>query len=204
MTIPAFVDDLRRRHGYMTLDEIAALVARGNTVFDPFSTLLSARARIGSGNVFHPCVTLDCGPEGRLEIGDDNLFHAQTSLVAQTGAIFVGDRNTLGDGGFHAAANRPGADIRIGDDGRYLGGVRVFGLTRLGSGSQILGAITVDDCTLAAGGSHRHPVPDERGAVLKGRGSARRLDLAQGRVIVGDGTFRAEDAEPQSNHHPKG
>ena len=201
--IPAFVDDLRRARGLMTLDQIAALVARGNVVFDPFSTLIAAAARIGTGNVFHPCVTVDCTPGADLVIGDGNLLHANTTLVAETGPIVIGSGNQFGEGGFVAKANRAGADIRIGDHGRYLGGASVYGACRLGAGSQILGAITADDCLLEGGGSFRHPDPDGRAGLLKGAGVARGLTVGLGRVIVGNGAFRQADEEPQSNHHPR-
>ncbi len=200
--IPAFVDDLRRAHGLMTLDQIADLAARGNVVFDPFSTLIAAAARIGTGNVFHPCVTIDCAPGGDLVIGDGNLFHANTTVVAETGPVTIGSGNQFGEGGFVAKANRVGADIRIGDHGRYLGGAAVFGACRLGDGSQILGAITADDCMLAGGGSHREPDPDRRAGLLKGTGVARGLTVRVGHVIVGHGGFRQADEEPQRIHHP--
>jgi hypothetical protein len=202
--IPPFVDEVRRARGLMTLAEIADLVARGNVVFDPFSTLIAATARIGTGNVFHPCVTLEVSPEAELVIGDDNLFHPTTVIGAATGPIRIGSANQFGEGGFTARANRPGATIVIGDGGRYLGGAAVHGASRLGSGSQFLGAITAEGCELEGGESHRHPDPDRRGGLLKGSGVARDLRVRVGHVIVGSGRFRAEDHEPQRNHHPKG
>lgn len=201
--IPAFVNDLRRARGLMTIDEIVDLVARGNVVFDPFSTLIAVAARIGTGNVFHPCITVDCAPGGELVIGDDNVFHANSTLLAETGPVVIGSGNRFGEGGFVAKANRAGADIRIGDHGRYLGGVSVYGHCRLGSGSQILGAITADDCRLDGGASHSHSDPDERAGLLKGSGVARGLVVRIGHVIVGNGAFRQADEEAQSRHHPR-
>ena len=97
--IPAFVDEVRRARGLMTIEELAALVGRGNVVFDPFSTLISVAARIGSGNVFHPCVTVACNPGVDLTIGDDNVFHPLTSIAAETGAVTIGSRNRFGETG---------------------------------------------------------------------------------------------------------
>jgi hypothetical protein len=91
----------------------------------------------------------------------------------------------------------------IGDEGRYLGGAAVYGETDLGSGSQLLGLITVENCRLAPGASFRDPDPDRRGALLKGQGVARDIELAAGQVILGSGIFRVEDARPQSDFHPK-
>ena len=200
---PPFVNDLRRARGLMTIDEIGDLVARGNVVFDPFSTLVAVAARIGTGNVFHPCVTVECAAGGELVIGDGNVFHANSTLVAETGPVTIGSFNQFGEGGFIAKANRAGAAIRIGDHGRYLGGVSVHGACRFDDGSQILGAIAVDDCRLDGGGSHRHPDPDQRAGLLKGSGVARGLVVRVGHVIVGNGAFRQADEEPQRNHHPR-
>lgn len=201
--IPAFVDEVRRARGLMTIEELAALVGRGNVVFDPFSTLISIAARIGSGNVFHPCVTVACGPGVELTIGDDNVFHSTTAITAETGPVTIGSGNRFGEGGFVARTDRDEAAIEIGDEGRYVGGVSVFGRSRLGSGSQILGAITAQDCELEAGGSFRAPDPDDRAGLLKGAGTARGLRVPRGHVVVGQGVFRAADLEPQRNHHPR-
>ncbi len=202
MTLPPFIDDVRRAQGLMTMDALAALVDRGNIVFDPFSVLIAAAARIGSGNVFFPCVSLLCRDEGGLEIGDNNRFFSQTLIEAVSGPIRIGSGNQFGEGGFTAKTNRPGAAITIGDHGRYLNGAAVFGVSHLGSGSQILGAITVDGCTLAPGGSHEHPDPDHRAGLLKGAGAARDLMVPMGQVIAAQGIFSSADLKPQSLFHP--
>lgn len=203
MPLPPFIDEVRRAQGLMTMDALAALVARGNIVFDPFSVLIAATARIGSGNVFFPCVSLLCREAGALEIGDNNRFCSQTLIEAVSGPIRIGSANLFGEGGFTAKTNRPGAAITIGDHGRYLNGAAVFGVSCLGSGSQILGPITVDGCTLAPGDSHEHPDPDRRAGLLKGAGTARNLTVPMGQVIAAQGSFGNADLKPQSVFHPK-
>ena len=199
----ARIDQARGALGFLTLAETMALADRGTLVLDPFSVLIARRAGIGRDNVFHPGVTLACGPAAVLQLGDGNVLHPGTLIAAETGTIRIGDRNQFGEGGFTARANRDGAAIAIGDGGRYLSGATIQGRSTLGSGSQVLGAITVDDCSLGAGRRFSDPDPDARGAVLKGTGSARGLVLEAGQVIAGWGPFRIEDLKPQSFFHPK-
>jgi hypothetical protein len=200
----AKIDEGRRSLGLLEIEAVLALAERGNVVLDPFSTLIATNARIGAGNLFYPGVTVLCAASAELTIGDGNTFHSAMWLAAETGPITIGSRNQFGEGGgFSAKANRAGARIVIGDDGRYQGGASVFGETILGSGSQLLGMVAVDSCHLAAGGSFRDPDPDTRGALLKGQGTARNLRLDMGQVIAANGVFRAEDVKPQSFFHPK-
>ncbi|HEY9548754.1 MAG TPA: hypothetical protein VIR45_04565, partial [Kiloniellaceae bacterium] len=131
-----------------------------------------------------------------------NAFHGNTIVEAATGAIVIGDSNLFGEGAVCMKTNAPGAMITIRDNGRYCGIVNLFGKTTLGSGSQILGNITAVNCSLAEGRPWSHPVPDERGAVLKGAGTARNIHLPRGQVIDGWGVFRSADAVPQSTFHP--
>ncbi|ESW88188.1 AraC family transcriptional regulator [Mesorhizobium sp. LSJC269B00] len=203
MSVSAYLDRVRREQGLFTIEEVVGLSERGNVIYDPYSTLISAGAVIGRGNVFFPGVYLFCTDGGALEIGDANIFHANTLFEASAGAIRVGSRNQFGEGGFTAKANRPGASIVIGDQGRYLNGAAVFGETVLGSGSQLLGAITVDSCRLEPGGSFRESDPDRRAGLLKGAGAARGFTVPAGHVIVGAGAFSASDLQLQSNFHPK-
>ncbi|MCY0999959.1 hypothetical protein OWM54_22745 [Myxococcus sp. MISCRS1] len=199
----AALDAPRRSAGLLTVTEVLALADTGNVIYDPFSVLISRHLKLGEGNVLYPCVTLTCAPTAELRLGNRNVLHTGTLLAAETGAILVGDGNQFGEGGFTAKANRPGARIRIGDGGRYLGGASVFGECSLGSGSQLLGAISVDNCTLAGGAPFSDADPDARAAVLKGSGTARGLVLEVGQVILGNGVFRAEDVKPQAFYHPK-
>lgn len=204
MAFPTFIDDIRRARGLMTIGDIQELVQRGNVVYDPFSVLITAAARIGTGNVIFPCVSLFCGDQGELSIGDNNTLFANSLVEAISGPIVIGSFNQFGEGGFMAKTNRPGASIVIGDNGRYLNGAAVFGETTLGTGSQILGAITVDSCHLEAGRSHEQADPDLRAGLLKGSGIARNLTVPAGQVILGNGAFSQDDIKPQSFFHPKG
>jgi hypothetical protein len=203
MNVSAYLDRMRRDQGLLTVDEVVSLSERRNVIYDPYSTLISARAMIGHGNIFFPGVYLLCTEAAALEVGDANIFHANTLFEAATGVIRVGSLNQFGEGGFTAKANRPGALIEIGNEGRYLNGAAVFGETVLGSGSQLLGAITVDSCRLEPGGSFRESDPDRRAGVLKGAGTARGITVPAGQVIVSAGTFSESDLQPQSNFHPK-
>ncbi len=204
MTFPTFMDDVRRSRGLMTIGDIRYLVQRGNVIFDPFSILISATVKIGTGNTIFPCVSLFCNDLGELSIGDDNTFFSNSLVEAVSGPIIIGSSNQFGEGGFTAKTNRPAAGIVIGDNGRYLGGAAVFGEATLGTGSQILGAIIVDSCHLEAGHSYKDTDPDLRAGLLKGAGTARNLTVPVGQVILGNGTFSPAEIKPQSFFHPKG
>src|SRR5258708_34649083 len=115
----------------------------------------------------------------------------------------MGNNNELGDGGLRIKANMPNSAITIGNLGRYMNGSEIMGRCFLGSGSQILGAITVQNCTLGAGDSYSDLNPDSRGGLLKGFGLARNLEIRQGQVINGQGTFEQSAVELQSFYHPK-
>lgn len=202
MDYPAFIDDIRRSRGLMTIESIGQLVERGNVIFDPFSVLISESVSIGTGNIIFPCVSLLCST-GELSIGDSNMFHSNSHIEAVSGPIRIGSSNQFGEGGFTAKTNRAEALITIGDHGRYLGGASVFGKTLLGSGSQILGAIAVDGCQLESGQPYQDPDPDRRAGLLKGSGNARNLTVPKGQVISGNGVFAISDIKPQSFFHPK-
>jgi hypothetical protein len=203
MNYPAYVDDVRRSRGLLTIEELHRLVDRGNIIFDPFSVLIAATATIGAGNVLYPCVSLLCHDRGELRIGDNNVFHSNSLVEAASGPIVIGSSNQFGEGGFTAKTNRAGARLMIGDNGRYLNGAAVFGVASLGSGSQILGAITVDSCTLDGGASYMDPDHDRRAGVLKGSGVASNLKVPTGHVILGNSRFSASDIKPQSFFHPE-
>lgn len=198
----AGMDASREDRGFLTLREMASL-AKDNFIPDIFSVLVSKGVKIGVDNTICPCVTIICTETGVAEIGNQNVFNSGTVILAETGPISIGSGNQFGEGGFVAKANRAGARIRIGDGGRYQGGVSIFGETDLETGSQVLGAISLDSCVLAAGGTFREPNPDRRGALLKGYGSARNLRLSVGEVILGNGSFVAAEVKKQSFFHVK-
>jgi acetyltransferase-like isoleucine patch superfamily enzyme len=198
----ASMDALRRAEGLLTIEELLALQEFGNSIYDPFSTLISREVHIGIGNVVHPGVQLRCIGKNALFIGDGNTFHSGTRVEARQGPIRIGHRNEFGDGGFSARTDTARSRIQIGDGGRYTLNCAVTGDTDLGCGSQILGPIAVDSCRLAAGDTHAEPNPDLRGAVLKGVGRARGLVLGVGEVIQGFGVFEMTDRKMQSFFHP--
>ncbi|WP_457094050.1 AraC family transcriptional regulator [Microvirga sp. P5_D2] len=198
----AIIDDIRRRDDFLTIEETLSLCDR-NTIYDPFSTLISRHAKLGSGNLFYPCTTIRCRSDSDCSIGDGNTFHSLTMIDACGGKISVGSGNTFGNGGFTAKADRPGARITIGDRGRYASGASVYGTSHLGTGSQILGQVSVIDCVLADGEDFTHADPDERAAVLKGHGPARKLRIGIGEVIFGKSGFDQSGIQRQTDFHPK-
>ena len=196
------INRAREQAGFLSLEETAALVSSGNIVFDPFSTLISRKVAIGAQNVFHPNTRIACHEDAMVEIGSGNVFHSNTVIEASMNRIAIGDHNQFGEGMVCLKANAPDAFIEVGNLGRYCGIISLYGRTRLGSGSQILGNITAYNCVLGEGCPHSHPVPDERGSVLKGSGTAKNIQLTRGQVIEGWGRFDAEAVTRQSSFHP--
>ncbi len=196
------IDEQRSKLGYLSISALMALTKTGNVILDPFSTLISIHAEIGRDNIFHPAVRLDATSPAILEIGSRNMFYGNTMIDAQTGPITIGNGNLFGEGCVNVATSQPGAAITVGSDGRYRGSIQISGLSVLGDGSQILGNIIVRDVQLGAGGSFRHPIADERGAVLKGVGQGSGIILQTGQVIAGHGTLAPENVRMQSFYHP--
>lgn len=198
------LDELRKENGLLTVKEVIGLNEGGNVIYDPFSTLISIRAKIGAGNTIYPCVSLLCASEAELQIGDNNQFYGGTIIEAIVGSIVIGSRNIFGEGGFSAKTNAQGANISIEDGGRYKSGAAIYGKSRLGSGSQVLGPISVDSCILDGGASFQESDALLRAGLLKGHGSAKGLTVPKGFVIQGAGSFDERDMKPQSYFHPKG
>jgi hypothetical protein len=197
------LDAQRRAQGLLTVQEVLALAER-NTVLDPFSLIVGQGVDIGEGNVFFPQTVFMRGPAGRMHLGDGNHFLPGFLAWAQEGSITVGHRNRFGEGPVSLRTHSAQDCIAIGDEGRYMQGVSVSGRCQLGSGSQLLGGpLTLQDCTLAAGGSHLEPDPDARGAVIKGQGIARQLTLARGEVLNGRVLLDTTPIERQSAYHPR-
>ena len=198
----AITDRQREKAGFLSIRQTLALVDRGNTVFDPWSLLISGTVQIGSGNIFYPNVVVQGREPGALVIGDKNTFNPSTFLDAQEGIILIGDSNLFGDGGVSIKANQSGTTIQIGNGGRYSHGAIVSGQTSLGSGTQILGPVHVENCSLAAGGTFEEENPDKRGAVAKGSGRVRNLNLKRGDVAVANGLPENCQVRRQLEFHP--
>ncbi|MFF4815459.1 hypothetical protein ACFY2K_12840 [Kitasatospora sp. NPDC001309] len=196
------MDDHRRRNGFLTLTEMAAL-AETNTVFDPFSTLIARDAVIGDGNTFFPGVVVQCDGGG-CSIGDGSTFYPSTLVIAANGGrIAIGDGCSLGPGGVQIKANQPGSVLSVGDRARLLNGAEIVGSSVIGAGAQVIGAISAQGVRLAGGDDFTGPDPDLRGAVLKGTGLARGTTLAAGDVLNGLGDFAAAAVERQLAYHPR-
>ncbi|KLN61714.1 hypothetical protein WH96_05190 [Kiloniella spongiae] len=204
----ANIDAQRRENGFRTLAETMELTGNGNTILDPFSTLISVHAKIGRGNTFYPNIVIRANSPEAVVIGNENTVYAQSYIEASGGTITIGSNNQFGpEGGVTVKANTPDSAIRIGDHGRYLGGVTILGKSSLGNGAQILGSITFESSSLEAGGSFTEQNPDLRAAVVKGRGLIRNQDIQQGHVaVLGEVSPPVNtpvNILPQSHFHPK-
>lgn len=191
----------KRRHGLIDLEQMISRFCVQNTVLDAFSLCISAKIILGGGNLFYPNVTIIASKDADIHIGTNNTFLPGTLIHASAGSITIGSGNQFGEGGFSCICNRAGSEVRIGDNGRYLHGVAVYGRTILGDGSQVIGSIIVDSCFLEAGEAHTANDPTIRGAVLKGTGVAKNLTVGKGQVISGFGQFTGEMAQGQINFH---
>lgn len=200
--LPA-IDAIRVQAGFLTLEETLRLGEQGNVILDPFSVLISRGISLGGGNTFYPQTTLETRQSATIHCGSGNTFYSGTLLLATTGQICIGNDNLFGPGGLSMKLTDGNGDLQIGSRGRYQNGAQLLGGNTLGDGCQVLGAIAVLNCQLESGGNYHHAEPDERGAVLKGMGTARHLRLRQGQVINGLGDFSAAPIESQSKYHPK-
>ncbi|MFJ8040816.1 hypothetical protein ACIRBX_09965 [Kitasatospora sp. NPDC096147] len=199
----ARLDAARTAAGLYTVTELLDLADGGSVVHDPFSVLISRRVTLGQGNVFYPGVTVECDGASTCTIGSGNVFRSGAAVLAEAGgSVRIGDRNLIGEGGARLKANRAAAAVEVGDRTRLLNGPEIVGRSAIGDGCQVIGAIAVQSARLAGGGDHTHPDPDGRGAVLKGSGLARGLELAVGEVVNGSGDFAAAPVERQRAYHP--
>jgi bifunctional N-acetylglucosamine-1-phosphate-uridyltransferase/glucosamine-1-phosphate-acetyltransferase GlmU-like protein len=199
----ALADQARRRLGFLSHAETAALAHRGVLLPFPDSVLVSQEVQVGEGVVLWPNVILQAQEGGGIVIGPETRIFPGTRIVASGGAVRIGALAEIGEeGGFTIKAG-PGAIIEIGDGARLLGGGSLSQTNRIGRGAQVLGPIRCQNCTLGGGGSHRDPDPDARGGVLKGAGVARNIDIPTGSVIQAFGLFSEGIVRPQSYFHPK-
>lgn len=196
------IDQQRQQTGFLTVSEVLALTDQGNRILDPFSVLISQNCQIGQNNLFYPNVTLEADPASHIQVGDENIFYNNTHFRAShQGNIQIGNYNQLGAQGLMLQANKINTRIQIGNQGRYQGGAQILGTCHLGNGTQILGAVTVENCHLQAGESFQHDQADERGAVIKGQGRVRGLDVPKGSVILCAGMDHYQ-LIAQSHFHP--
>jgi hypothetical protein len=172
-------------------------------VLDPFSTLLCLGLEIGPEVVLFPNLILDLRNGGRILIGARTSLMPGTRIAADGGAVVVGDDVEIGaDGGFSIKAQTRDT-ITVGDRARLTGGGLLSETCTIGAGAQVLGRIDVRRCRLAAGADYRDDDPNRRGAVLKGAGQARDIDLDRGCVIQAFGLFSKADMRSQSFFHPE-
>jgi hypothetical protein len=199
----AAIDKGRQNLGFLSIARTLALEAHGVCVLDPFSTLLSPGVEIGPEVVLFPNLILELRHGGRIRIGAGTRLMPGTRIVADGGAVIVGDHVEIGeDGGFSIRAQNRDS-ITVGDRARLTGGGILSESCAIGAGAQVLGRIDVRNCRLEAGADYGDPDPDRRGAVLKGAGQARDIDLAQGCVIQAFGLFSMAAMRAQSFFHPK-
>jgi len=199
----AAIDASRRSMGFLSIAQTLALGGQGVRVLDPFSTLISPGVEIGRDVDLFPNLTLDLRNGGRIRVGAGTRLMPGTRILADGGTVILGDSVEIGeDGGFSIKA-RSKDSITVGDRARLTGGGILSESCIVGAGAQVLGRIDVRNCRLEAGGDYRDADPDRRGAVLKGSGQARDIDLEQGRVIQAFGEFSKAAMRLQSFFHPQ-
>lgn len=186
-------------HHFYTEEELQAL---DNTLLHlDGGVLVSKNVTLGSQNVFYPNVVIESDSDSMVTIGANNIFYPGTFIQAKNGKITIYDNNIFGPGNLTVLTQN--SELSIGSDGRYANNAQIMGNTNLGDGSQVLGPITVQSCKLEGGMGYQHTIPDERGAVLKGFGLARDINLTKGHVMNGSGNFREAPIEQQSVYHPR-
>jgi carbonic anhydrase/acetyltransferase-like protein (isoleucine patch superfamily) len=197
-------DAARERLGFLSEAETIALSRLGIVLPDPGSVLVSGSVRLAEDVVLWPNVILQVAMGGGIAIGRGTNLFPGTRIVASSGSVTIGAGAEIGEeGGFTLKAGA-GEAIDIGDGARLLGGGSLTLSNRIGRGAQILGPIRCQNCILGDGGTYRDPEPDERGAVLKGSGVARGIEVPQGHVIQAFGLFAEAVMRRQSYFHPKG
>ncbi|MEH7901259.1 hypothetical protein V7794_07910 [Rhizobium laguerreae] len=198
------VDEVRRLKGFLTIAQTLQLADLGVTVIDPFSTLISSRASLGSDVFLWPNVTIEVGPEGSVSIGASTVLHSGVRIEAGAGSIAIGANGDLGrEGGFTLLVGAQSDKIDVGNDVRLSGSGSITQSATIGNGAQVLGPIRIQNCQLGGGGSFRERDPDKRGAVMKGSGVARNIDLPAGMVIQAFGLFSEAPKRWQSYFHPQ-
>ena len=198
------MDAARERAGFLSLADTAALNEKGIIVLDPHSTLVSPRVVLSEGITLWPSVTIEASDCADVSIGRGTQLYSGTRIVAKSGKIVIGMDVEIGEeGGFTIKAETSHCVIEIGNGARLLGGGALSLRNVIGRGAQVLGPIRMQNCVLGAGATYAEPDPDKRGAVLKGSGVARNIELPAGKVIQGFGLFSEAPVCDQSYFHPK-
>jgi len=201
--LPHPTDSARRRLGFLTFDEAAALAERGVILLDAGSTLISTGVRLESDVILWPNTILHCLEGGVVAVGQGAILHPGARALAAGGRIEIGAGAEIGEEGGFTIKAEGSSVISIGRSARLLGGGSLTDANTVGAGAQILGPIRCRNCRLGDGGSHREPDPDLRGGVLKGSGVARGLDVPQGFVVQSFGLFSEAPLRRQTDFHPK-
>jgi carbonic anhydrase/acetyltransferase-like protein (isoleucine patch superfamily) len=197
-------DENRRAMGFLTAAETLRLGEAGVRILDAHSTLVSAGVVLGPGAVLYPGVLVEKDADSSVVIGAETRLYPGTVVLASGGgSVAVGAGCQFGPGGVQVKANAAGAQIRIGNGVRLLNGCEVVGASEIGDGGQLIGAIAAQSVRLAGGlGGWEWPDPDERGAVVKGAGLARGLQLEMGQVVNLQPSFADAAVEDQRAYHP--
>lgn len=200
--MPLTDDEIRQKNGFLTIAEMVDL-RQNNVIYDLQSTLISKSASIGTGNVFYPSTIIIC-TQAQCIIGNHNVFWAMTTIISENGgSISIGDHCQFGSGGVRILCQSPNQQLAIGNGARLMNGAELMGNSQLGSGCQILGLISARNINLQGGGDYNCPNPNERGAVLKGMGTAKSIQLQQGQVINALNNFATAQIEQQITYHPQ-
>lgn len=205
MTPAHALDAARRAAGFLTPDEVAALVP-DVLVLDPASVLVGRSVVIEPGVVVYPGTVLESRGTGAVVVrAGARLGPGPVTVLADGARVEIG-RAELGPGPVTVVAvgaAPPGsgsADVEIGAGARLSGGCLVEGPATIGNGAQVIGTVSVREVVLGAGADRHDPDPDRRGAVVKGTGRIHGVRLGAGDVVVGRAAV--SDAERQRAHHP--
>src|SRR5258708_36406326 len=98
------INQNRKSRGFLGIDDLFDFCGNTNLILDPFSILISPEVQIGIGNVLYPNVIIEVQNNGRISVGNNNIFHPATLLLANQGIISMGNNNELGDGGLRIKA----------------------------------------------------------------------------------------------------
>jgi UDP-3-O-[3-hydroxymyristoyl] glucosamine N-acyltransferase len=193
-----YMNKIRKEDNLYTINDLL-LLSETNTIFDPFSILISKSVVIGNGNIIYPNVVIR-NITGHIEIGNSNQLFAGLNIVCENGKIRIGNENELGENGVEIRSID--GTISITNQCRINKGAQILDECVLENGSQILGNIKVRKCRLGSGTSYKGKDPNNRGAVLKGYGYAKGLSVEVGHVIFGKGDFNQDMIELQKKYHP--